>query len=145
VSANPTGPLHVGHGRHAAYGDSVCNLLETNGYDVHREYYVNDAGRQMQILAVSTWLRYQELLGVELTFPSNGYKGTYINTIAQTVVDSENDKYKFASDKIFSDLPKDEPEGGDKEIYIDALVNRFKELAGEEIFEVLVSLHRIRR
>jgi len=69
VSANPTGPLHVGHGRHAAYGDSVCNLLETNGYDVHREYYVNDAGRQMQILAVSTWLRYQELLGVELTFP----------------------------------------------------------------------------
>ena len=98
VSANPTGPLHVGHGRGAAYGDTVSNLLEANGYEVHREYYVNDAGRQMQILAVSTWLRYQELLGGNFTFPSNAYKGEYINDIAQTIIDADGDKYHLATD-----------------------------------------------
>ena len=78
VSANPTGPLHVGHGRHAAFGATVGNLLEAVGYHVEREYYINDAGRQMEILAVSTWLRYLELCGERFTFPANGYRGDYI-------------------------------------------------------------------
>ena len=77
VSANPTGPLHVGHGRHAAYGASLANLLDAVGFDVRREYYVNDAGRQMQILGLSVWLRYLELQGVSLEFPENAYRGEY--------------------------------------------------------------------
>ena len=85
VSANPTGPLHVGHGRGAAYGASVCNLLAAIGYKVHREYYVNDAGRQMDILATSVWLRYLDLSGEEVVFPVNGYKGDYIWDIAATL------------------------------------------------------------
>src|SRR5210317_804686 len=82
VSANPTGPLHVGHGRGAAYGATVADLLEAVGFDVHREYYVNDAGRQMDILASSVWLRYLELCGEELPFPVNGYKGDYVWDVA---------------------------------------------------------------
>ena len=74
VSSNPTGPLHVGHGRHGAFGASVANLLDANGYAVHREYYINDAGRQMDILAVSIWLRYLEACGEKFRFPANGYK-----------------------------------------------------------------------
>ena len=74
VSANPTGPLHVGHGRHAAFGASLGNLLAAVGYDVSREYYINDDGRQMDILAVSTWLRYLERRGERFTFPANGYR-----------------------------------------------------------------------
>jgi len=82
VSANPTGPLHVGHGRHAAFGATVANLLEADGWQVHREYYVNDAGRQMDILAASVWLRYLELLGETLPFPANGYRGEYVRPVA---------------------------------------------------------------
>ncbi|MFZ0790467.1 MAG: arginine--tRNA ligase, partial [Chromatiaceae bacterium] len=85
VSANPTGPLHVGHGRGAAYGAVVADLLAAVGYEVHREYYVNDAGRQMDILATSVWLRYLELAGEELDFPSNGYRGDYVWDIAATL------------------------------------------------------------
>ena len=72
VSANPTGPLHVGHGRHAAFGATLANLLDAAGYSVHREYYINDAGRQMEILAASVWLRYLECFGEQFPFPSNG-------------------------------------------------------------------------
>ena len=75
VSANPTGPLHVGHGRGAAYGASVASILSTAGFAVSREYYVNDAGRQMDILALSTWLRYLELGGEAVGFPPNAYQG----------------------------------------------------------------------
>src|SRR6202011_6267955 len=82
VSANPTGPLHVGHGRHAAFGATVANLLEAVGHRVEREYYINDAGRQMEILAVSTWLRYLEHCGERFTFPANGYRGEYILGVA---------------------------------------------------------------
>ena len=78
VSANPTGPLHVGHGRGAAFGATVANLLDAIGYQVQREYYVNDAGRQMNILAVSVWLRYLEHCGERFEFPSNGYRGEYV-------------------------------------------------------------------
>ena len=82
VSANPTGPLHVGHGRHAAYGACVANLLRATGHDVHEEYYVNDAGRQMDILTVSVWLRYLQALGEEIEFPRAAYQGGYVRTIA---------------------------------------------------------------
>ena len=85
VSANPTGPLHVGHGRHAAFGASVANLLEAVGYRVAREYYINDAGRQMEILAASTWLRYLERCGERFAFPANGYRGDYIVAIADAL------------------------------------------------------------
>lgn len=78
VSANPTSSLHVGHGRGAAYGMSVANLLQATGYEVCREYYVNDAGRQMDILATSTYLRYLQACGESVTFPSNGYRGDYV-------------------------------------------------------------------
>jgi len=85
VSANPTGPLHVGHGRGAAYGASLSNLLAAAGFKVTREYYVNDAGRQMDILALSTWLRYLELHGVDFEFPPNAYQGEYVRAMARAV------------------------------------------------------------
>src|SRR5579884_2830656 len=138
VSTNPTGPLHVGHGRHAAYGASVANLLEAVGYKVHREYYVNDAGRQMQILTVSIWLRYLELFGETFPFPSNGYKGDYVFDIAKDLKVKYRDQFNRPSTDIFSDLPEDECEenpGGDKEQYIDALIVRAKQLLGENNFQ----------
>ena len=127
VSANPTGPLHVGHGRGAAYGATLSNLLSTVGYNVHREYYVNDAGRQMDILCASVWLRYLELCGEELEFPANGYKGDYVWDIAATLHRENADKFKH-SWPIAEHLPKDEPEGGDKEEYIDAIIEHAKTL-----------------
>jgi arginyl-tRNA synthetase len=131
VSANPTGPLHVGHGRGAAYGAAVADLLAAVGFKVHREYYVNDAGRQMDILAASVWLRYLELCGEELSFPANGYKGDYVWDIAATLHREEGEAYRHAAEIVLSNLPKDAPEGGDKEEYIDALIQRAKELLGD--------------
>lgn len=128
VSANPTGPLHVGHGRGAAYGSVVGNLLTATGFDVHREYYVNDAGRQMDILATSVWLRYLEANGEKFTFPSNAYRGEYVRDIAQKLVDQHGKKFAYSIEIVFANLPLDEPEGGDKEIYIDALISRAKGL-----------------
>ncbi|MBK8970615.1 MAG: arginine--tRNA ligase [Hahellaceae bacterium] len=132
VSANPTGPLHVGHGRGAAYGDSLSRLLKLTGHDVHKEYYVNDAGRQMNILAASVWLRYLELSGESFTFPSNGYKGTYVNEISEALKQRVNRKYFVTASDVFRDIPADEPAGGDKEAHIDALVNRCRSLLGPE-------------
>jgi len=132
VSANPTGPLHVGHGRGAAYGASVADLLEAAGYQVTREYYVNDAGRQMNILAASVWLRYIESFFEELVFPVNGYKGAYVHDIAATLKLEHGDRFKHSLETIFADLPKDECEGGDKEIYIDAIISRAKILLSED-------------
>jgi arginyl-tRNA synthetase len=83
VSANPTGPMHVGHGRNAAYGDTVANLLEAAGWAVWREYYINDAGRQTDVLAVSVWLRYLQACGVSLAFPQRAYPADYIRHTAE--------------------------------------------------------------
>jgi len=91
VSANPTGPLHVGHGRGAAYGDTLGRILEAAGYQVEREYYVNDAGRQMDILTLSIWLRYLRLCGGELPFPGLAYQGDYIKRIAADLRDERGD------------------------------------------------------
>ena len=130
ISANPTGPLHVGHGRHAAYGASVANLLAATGHKVHREYYVNDAGRQMDILAVSVWLRYLESCGESMPFPSNGYRGDYIGRIAGQLRDGKGDEYRRPSAEVVAGLPADAPEG-DKESHIDALIERMRLLLGD--------------
>src|SRR3981081_3107429 len=108
-SANPTGPLHVGHGRHAAFGASVANLLEAAVYRVEREYYINDAGRQMEILAVSTWLRYLEHCGERFAFPVNGYRGDYIAAIGEQLFAAEGPALRHRAADVFADLPADEP------------------------------------
>jgi arginyl-tRNA synthetase len=137
VSANPTGPLHVGHGRGAAYGSTVANLLAALGFDVHREYYVNDAGRQMDILAASVWLRYLEEHGERLVFPSNGYRGGYIRAIAAQLRQDAGKRLLHPASAVFDGLPLDEPHGGDKEIFIDAVVARVKELLGAEDYSLV--------
>ena len=134
VSSNPTGPLHVGHGRHGAYGAVIANLLETIGYDVYREYYVNDAGRQMDIVAVSVWLRYLNLCGENGIFPSNGYQGEYIISIARKLLEQEGKRLVVPARILFETLPLDAPDG-DKEIYIDALIARAKKLLGDANYD----------
>jgi arginyl-tRNA synthetase len=140
VSANPTGPLHVGHGRGAAYGAAVADLLAAAGFSVHREYYVNDAGRQMDILATSVWLRYLELAGEKFTFPSNGYKGDYVYDIAATLHREDADKYRHAAATVFEGVPADELQGGDKEKHIDALIERCKTLLGPRDYRTVFDL-----
>ncbi len=130
VSANPTGPLHVGHGRGAAYGSAVADLLAAVGFEVHREYYVNDAGRQMDILTTSIWLRYLEECGEVVVFPSNGYRGEYVREIAWKLHHSVHNEYRHPAELVLEDIPVDEGHGGDKEIHIDALIERTKTLLG---------------
>ena len=139
VSANPTGPLHVGHGRQAAYGATLAGLLDAVGFSVEREYYVNDAGRQMDIFAVSVWVRYLELCSEELAFPSNGYRGDYVQPIAQLLFAQEGTRLKRSAAEIGAHLPSDAPEG-DKEKHIDALIARARELLGTEGFREVLKL-----
>ncbi|MEJ1470386.1 MAG: arginine--tRNA ligase [Candidatus Sedimenticola sp. (ex Thyasira tokunagai)] len=140
VSANPTGPLHVGHGRGAAYGAVVSDLLAAVGFDVHREYYVNDAGRQMDILATSVWLRYLELCDETLTFPANGYRGDYVWDIAATLHREHEEAYKHSVAEVFEGVVADEPAGGDKELHIDGLIVRAKELLGDNRYRFVFEL-----
>lgn len=140
VSANPTGPLHVGHGRHAAYGACVANLLAATGHQVHREYYVNDAGRQMDILALSLWLRMQELAGVTLPFPSAGYRGAYLVEIAgDALVDAQSQKLLPFVDHWAADAPPDAPDG-DADLHLDALIAALRELLGPEGFAAVLQI-----
>lgn len=132
VSANPTGPLHVGHGRHASYGATLGNLLEAAGYDVDREYYVNDAGRQIDILGVSVWLRLLRENGVTIGFPEAGYQGDYVRQIA-TSLDTSGIP-DVSADDLNDDLPADAPEG-DRDTYIDALIAKGHELLGIHHFQ----------
>lgn len=133
VSANPTGPLHVGHGRGAAYGDAVARLLSAVGYRVRREYYINDAGRQMDILALSVWLRYLEqgsaaAGGLGAAFPANGYQGGYVRTLAADLHRSHGDAFEAdagAAGRLFADLPED------GEACIDEMITRCKSALGE--------------
>jgi arginyl-tRNA synthetase len=131
VSANPTGPLHVGHGRHAAFGATVGNLLEAAGFPVDREYYVNDAGRQMDILGLSVWLRRLEADGLKVPFPGAGYRGDYIRDIAAAL--DTGGVTEITANELATGLPADEPEG-DKEIFITAMIDRAIELLGETNF-----------
>jgi arginyl-tRNA synthetase len=126
VSANPTGPLHVGHGRGAVYGSVVADLLAAVGFEVHREYYVNDAGRQMDILTTSIWLRYLEECGEVIPFPSNAYRGAYVRDIAATIHHNSQNEYRRPAELVMEDIPADEPAGGEKEKHIDALIDRAK-------------------
>jgi arginyl-tRNA synthetase len=132
VSANPTGPLHVGHGRGAAYGATVSDLLETIGYKVDREYYVNDAGRQMDILAASIWLRYLEKCGLEIDFPANAYQGDYIRDIADKLLSEKQQS-------LISDL--DFPEANnDPEVQLDQLIAFAKQTIGIENYQSILDL-----
>ena len=131
VSANPTGPLHVGHGRHAAYGATLGNLLQAAGYPVEREYYVNDEGRQMDILGASVWLRMLEQHGEVVAFPKAGYRGDYIKDIASAIDNSGLPQAGAA--ELQRRLPPDEPEG-DKEHYISAVITAATEILGPERF-----------
>lgn len=140
VSANPTGPLHVGHGRGAAYGSVVSSLLKAVGFDVHREYYVNDAGRQMDILATSVWLRYLEKCGEQFTFPSNGYRGEYVLDIAETLKQQHGNALLHPVSVVFDGVPADEPQGGDKELHIDGLTQQAKSLLGADMYRQLFDL-----
>ena len=139
VSANPTGPLHVGHGRQAAYGATLANILAAVGFEVAREYYINDAGRQMDILAVSTWLRYLGLCGEELPFPQNGYRGDYVLPLAHKLKALVREQLRRPAASVLAQLPQDAP-AGDKEAYIDALIARARELLGAEGFGRVLEL-----
>ena len=134
VSANPTGPLHVGHGRGAAYGATVADLLEAIGFNVHREYYVNDGGRQMDILATSVWLRYLQHADIDVPFPSNGYQGKYVIDIAQDLFSQHDKNLVHPVAAVMEGITADEPDGGDKEQHIDALIQRCKTLLGDDSY-----------
>ena len=137
VSANPTGPLHVGHGRQAAYGATLANILAAAGFDVSREYYINDAGRQMDILTVSAWMRYLELCGEKLPFPENGYRGDYVRTLAEDLrTSAAEETLRRPAAAVLAHLPPDAP-AGDKEAYIDALIARARELLGQAFGQML--------
>lgn len=133
VSANPTGPLHVGHGRHASYGATLGNLLEAAGYQVDREYYVNDAGRQMDILGVSVWVRMLEDAGEPVSFPEAGYKGDYIRQIAANI--DKKGIPEVTADDVYAGLPPDDTEREVKEAYIGALIDRAIDLLGQNAFD----------
>ncbi len=112
VSANPTGPLHVGHGRQAAYGATLGNILAACGFQVTREYYINDAGRQVDILAVSAWIRYLEACGETLPFPENGYRGDYVRALAQKLLSAEGERLRrILRQSLLAGLPADAPGG----------------------------------
>ena len=142
VSANPTGPLHVGHGRGAAYGASLANILEAAGFDVQREYYINDAGRQMHILALSVWLRYLERLGIVAGFPSNGYRGEYVREIAAELERGVGGDFAADAGTLMDGVPADEESGGDREVHVDALIARARSLLGPQRYERVFALAR---
>jgi arginyl-tRNA synthetase len=141
VSANPTGPMHVGHGRGAAYGATLGNLLEATGHDLYREYYINDAGRQIDILAVSVYLRYLELAGESVTFPSNGYKADYILPVAKALHARRGDALKRPGADLVRGAPPDAP-AGDKDKHIDGLIENSRRLLGAQEFDAIVLFAR---
>ena len=140
VSANPTGPVHVGHGRGAAYGASLSDLLAFAGYEVSREYYVNDAGRQMDILALSTWLRYLALFGIEIAFPPNAYQGDYVIEMGRDMRDAHQERFaKVTVEQLLAGTPglppagrKDDEAKDVREQHLDVLIANAKRLLGDE-------------
>jgi len=139
VSANPTGPLHVGHGRQAAWGATLGNLLAATGHSVQREFYVNDAGRQADILAASAWIRYLQRLGEELPFPSNGYRGGYVEAIGAALELAQGTQLRRPAGAVLAELPPDAP-AGDKDKHIDALIARMRTLLGAPSFAAVLKL-----
>ena len=139
VSANPTGPLHVGHGRGAAYGASLSSLLAFAGWDVTREYYVNDAGRQMDILALSGWLRYLERCGENIPFPPNAYQGEYVRDMAAAMQTAHGNKFVRPAAAVLQGTPglpdaarADDEAKAQREAHLDALIASGKRLLGKD-------------
>ena len=122
LSATPIGPLHVGHGRIAAYGAVISRLLDTVGFRVYKEYYVNDIGRQIDILTVSIWLRYLALCGEEIVFPTNAYHGDYVMRIAKSIHDLHGDHFKIPAQQIYENLPVSD----NQDAYLDEIIERTK-------------------
>ena len=139
VSANPTGPLHVGHGRGAAFGDSLSRLMDFAGYRIHKEYYFNDAGRQMDILALSVWLRYLEQLGLPVRFPENAYQGEYIKDIAASIAVKYGNDFNLI-DKGFFETGLE----NDSEAHLDRLIENMRtslgEQAGREVLKLALDI-----
>ena len=138
VSANPTGPLHVGHGRGAAYGAVLANIFAAAGYSVSREYYVNDAGRQMDILTASVVLRYLEALDVPVSFLPNAYQGDYIVALAQRLRENDGDRYRCSADDLLPAITQD----ADPEMQLDELIAEVKSALGAEHYG---AIHRFAR
>ena len=146
VSANPTGPLTVGHGRNAVLGDTIARLLEWTGASVDREYYFNDAGRQMRVLGQSVHARYQQLLGQSIELPEGGYEGAYIIDIAQGIVDQYGKEWegkdweafkKVAQEAIFTDISHTLER---MNIHMDSFFNEFDLYENGDIEKVLAAL-----
>jgi len=133
VSANPTGPLHVGHGRGAAIGASLSNILAAAGFSVSREFYVNDAGRQMDILTLSTWLRYLELNHVHIPFPANAYQGEYVKTMAQLIFQAHAERYVHQPGLLLDGLPVDTHETAvNTDEQLDQFIANAKKILGQD-------------
>ncbi|MGQ0522581.1 MAG: arginine--tRNA ligase [Betaproteobacteria bacterium] len=129
VSANPTGPLHVGHGRGAAFGASLASILSAAGFAVSREYYINDAGRQMDILALSTWLRYLQRAGIAVAFPPNAYQGQYVRDMAEALFERQGSRYVRDAEQLRSEVPD---LASDAEGHLDGLIANAKSLLGAD-------------
>jgi arginyl-tRNA synthetase len=150
VSANPTGPMHVGHGRGAAYGDSLANLLAATGWQVQREYYINDAGRQVDILALSVWLRYLEAGGEPIHFPKRGYPAEYIRVSAEKLRQQHGAAWQQTAAAVFAGLgaePQIPADADDKtkdrikleqEKFADGLIGRARSLLGADGYQEIV-------
>lgn len=150
VSANPTGPMHVGHGRGAAYGDTLANLFAATGWQVQREYYINDAGRQVDILALSVWLRYLEAGGEQISFPKRGYPAEYIRVSAEKLRLQHGARWQRTAAELFADLgtePQIPADADDKtkdrikleqEKFADGLIGRARSLLGADGYQEIV-------
>ncbi|MGQ0586503.1 MAG: arginine--tRNA ligase [Gammaproteobacteria bacterium] len=144
VSANPTGPMHVGHGRGAAYGDSIARILDAAGYEVYREYYINDAGRQADLLALSVWIRYLELCGVKVPLPARAYPGDYVRKTAEKLKAKHGGAFEKPAADVLRNIDAEPalPENidektearikGQQEDHADALIARAKQLLGAQ-------------
>ena len=134
VSANPTGPLHIGHGRGAAYGATIVNLLKKTGFNIHCEYYVNDSGRQMDILTVSTWIRYLQQHDKEIFFPESAYKGNYIIDIAADLKNKYANKFVTPHKDILDLLDTKE----EADIKIDKLIKHCASVLGGKNYRLIL-------
>lgn len=139
VSANPTGPLHVGHGRGAAFGACLVNLLRITGHKVHSEYYVNDAGRQIRILGFSAWVRYLQLFNDAIALPDGAYRGEYVTTIAEKLKSEFSNKWQVSED-VCAKLMGDLADISDVEKRLDAAVELAISILGAEKFAELKQL-----
>lgn len=137
VSANPTGPMHVGHGRGAAYGSALANVMRAVGFRISTEYYINDAGRQADVLAVSLFLRYLETLGEAVRIPSRAYPGEYVKRCAENLKAAHGEAFKRSYVELMQGVAPDSDEEGDeakkiKEKHLDSLIERIKTVLGDD-------------